>query len=146
MDVHVSRQLVTPTETLTTARLWTDVWPGSSVRPELVNRENREELPARVGEIEAYMFREVRRLGECLITPRTLEWLVAIVHPFMDREGPHYSEPLPASRVITFVRLWSLVNLRISIRSVTYALSCVCRRMCCCNVAASEKLCLQTSH
>ena len=143
MDVHVSRQLVTPTKTLATARFWADIWPGSGMCPELVNCE---ELLVKVEELDAYMLREVRRLGECLITPRALEWLVAVVHPFMDREGPHDSKPLPASRVITFIRLWGLVNHKISIHSETYALSCVCRRICCCNVAASEKLCLQTSH
>ena len=61
---------------------------------------------------QTYMFREIRRLGERLVTLGTLKWLVPVVHPLMDRKSPHDGKPLSASRVITLVRLWGLSTTR----------------------------------
>lgn len=76
------------------------------------------------------MFREVRGLRERLVTPGAFEWLVAVMHPLMDSKSPHDGEPLSASRVITFVRLWGLGqsqnrHLRRGTHSLVCAVACV---------------------
>ena len=99
------RSLVTPTETFTTARFGAYVWSGSSVRAELVRDEKLLRV-MRVEKFRTYVFREIGRLGERLVTLRALERLVPVVHPLVYRKSPHDGKPLSASRMIAFVRLW----------------------------------------
>ena len=120
------------------------------------------------------MLRQVGRLRECAagrhgvgnlsggrlssehvpITVCALERLAAVVRPLVDRERARDGERLATPGEVARVRLCpdgtaiayvSYVVRKNETRALD-ALSCVCRRMCCASVAASEKFWLHTLH
>lgn len=86
------------------------------------------------------------------VTIRALEWLAPVVRPLVYRQRPCDRECLTTSGEVAGVRFWqkepisSVPEMRTCVKLTADLLSCVCRRICWANVAASEKFCAHTLH